>query len=275
MTKYLGMQLIWTMHNIQPHEQITSNDKEVARQLVESAAMVIVHKEDTVRRAINILGTTSSRCRVVPLGPYLLEGSNRPRDVVLKQFGVRPDTKILLFCGQLRRYKGIVSLVQEFIVQRDKGWSLVIAGECPDSELREEVRRLVVKESSIVHIDRFVTDTELADMLAVANYLCLPFEEVTTTSTAMLGLCNGVPLIAPRIGDLADYPPDVGIFYDPTDRKGLFMALEEGMRSQRDRVSYLTAIQKSTNGASWQVSAELTLEIYDEVLANTKRGAVR
>lgn len=107
-----------------------------------------------------------------------------------------------VFFGRMRAYKGLDLL-------RD-AWPLVLARH-PGARLRlvgeGDPERLAPGISSLpgVSIDsRWVPEAELASMIASAGVVVLPYREASQSGVLPLALAAGVPVVATRVGGLAE-----------------------------------------------------------------------
>src|SRR5665647_1012194 len=66
----LRIRIVWTVHNVLPHEQLTANDKHVAFCLARRADAKIVHSRETIYE-MEIQGLNVKNCTVIPIGNYI------------------------------------------------------------------------------------------------------------------------------------------------------------------------------------------------------------
>ncbi|HEY5051683.1 MAG TPA: glycosyltransferase, partial [Acidothermaceae bacterium] len=109
-------------------------------------------------------------------------------------------------------------------------------------------------------------DGELSSFFAAADVVACPFLDVTTSGSAMLALSFGVPIVAPRIGALADLPDDVGFFYEPAEPGGLAAALEHALGSPDDVAKAAHQAHDYAAGMTWARAAEATIAVYQRVV---------
>ena len=64
-----------------------------------------------------------------------------------------------------------------------------------------------------------------------ADVMVLPYRDVLTSGSAILGMTFGLPIVAPRIGCLPETLEGCSILYDADQPDGLRAALEEALRS--------------------------------------------
>ena len=98
--KFLGFKLVWTIHNLVPHEKNTSNDLEITKLLCEVADAKIVHSNQTIsemkKLKLNVKNTF-----VIPHGSYVGVYSNNKKDTK-RSFGFSKKDFVFLFnCNRI------------------------------------------------------------------------------------------------------------------------------------------------------------------------------
>jgi glycosyltransferase involved in cell wall biosynthesis len=254
---------VWTVHNIVPHEPATSDDRAVARKLAKTSAAVIVHS-DTLIGQVTELG--AKRVVTIRQGSYVgvYPGTTLSSHESRLAIGAGPSDFVFLCFGLIRAYKGIPRLVECFLREFGEQNRLVIAGPCQDRSLlpvltEHESTRVIVR-------DELVPDAEVSTYFKAANVACLPFERITTSSSVLLALSFGVPVVAPRLGTIVDLPQEVGWFYEPDDRNGLHTAMHRARWATADEHEERRAAARTYAGSlRWSEMAAKTLMLYQSV----------
>jgi len=262
--KKLGFVIVWTVHNVMPHEPQTSNDRKTAAFLASEADAKIVHSSYTIEQMKELYFDTE-RAAVIPHGNYIdVYPRNMSRADARKRLQISSDKKVILFFGNIRSYKGVDDLLDAYRRTGNAKTCLVIAGSCDDSKLR---RRIIESQSTmnIIFYDGRVRDEDVEVYFNACDLVCLPFKSITTSGSALLALSYGKPLVAPSQGSLLDMPKDVGYFYDPHAKNALevalAMALKDKELAKRCRKAFAYA-----QTLSWDRIALETYELYQEVL---------
>lgn len=137
------------------------------------SARVIVTSPDYLA-ASRALSPWHDRCRVMPLGVSAtrlreIDPAQRAR---ARHTWVQPDGLCVLAAGRLAYYKGFEVLVQA-IEQADPSVTLVVVGEGPNGKkLEDEVRARKLEHR--VRLLGYRTDSELHELMAACDVLCLP-----------------------------------------------------------------------------------------------------
>ncbi|MEO3784325.1 glycosyltransferase [Actinocorallia sp. B10E7] len=248
----LRLPLVWTAHNVLPHDQVFPDDLAARRALVRRCALVIAHDEAALRR-LDGLGLVPARAAVIPHGSY-------PAPAVPPPGATRERT--LLFFGRVAPYKGVRELVAAFrALPAGHRARLRIVGSCPDPALAEELRAAA---GAGVELDlRRVPEAELPEVFGSADAVVLPFREITTSGSALLALSYGRPLVLPR-GVLPGLPAAAALRYDGA---GLTRALAEAAALDRDVLEAMSrAALDHAARTSWPAIGEATASAFHGLL---------
>ena len=224
-----GGRLVWTIHNILPHEcQHRDLEAELCRRLCELADFIHVHGRQVPALAAPHYAIPQSKVVVGRHGSYL---GVYPQGVVRadarRQLGLTDDMTVLLFIGQIRGYKGLDHLVAAYrtLKSRNSGLRLLIAGRpmMPPAALEA----LAQVDPGIRIEARRIADEELQVFFAASDVSVLPYSSVLTSGSAYLSLSFGTPVIAPRAGLLTEAVDDGvnGFLYPVADQAHLELAL--------------------------------------------------
>jgi glycosyltransferase involved in cell wall biosynthesis len=102
----------------------------------------------------------------------------------------------LAFVGQVRRYKGVESLVAAFQETTDAGLSLHIAGRPTSEGLAEQLRQAAADPRIDLSLT-FLSDAELVAEVTEAELVVLPYREMHNSGGALAALSLGTPVLVP------------------------------------------------------------------------------
>jgi glycosyltransferase involved in cell wall biosynthesis len=141
---------------------------------------------------------------------------------------VDADRYVYTFVGACKPYKNLELLIESFARLTDNS-VLVIAGHFPSESYREHIEALLKRlpaQRWRLHAG-FIADEDVHRYVLAGNVLVLPYAEILTSGSAMLGLSFGRPVIAPNAGGLRDMvTAGCGLLYEPTQANGLLDALQ-------------------------------------------------
>ncbi len=243
-----GVRIIWTAHNLYPHERNSPRwiDYAMRRLVVWLSYRVLVHGRTAAAIVREEFGIRPDKLVCIHHGHYV---GRYPMDVSREQarqrLGLPADASVFAFVGHCRRYKNVTELIDTFQKHFPDSW-LIIAGRCADRAYQAEIEaRIRANPRGILFEPRFIDDGELQYFLRAADAVVLPFLDILTSGSAILALSFGRPVVAPRRGNLIDIVNDeMGVLYDPDDPAGLPKAMRAALerRFDQDRImKYATA----------------------------------
>lgn len=254
-----GIGLVWTIHNLYPHDSKRRGAERFMRRLIcRFCTGLIVASGSIKRKVMNEFGVPEHKLHVVKHGHYLDVYKPQGRRV-REQLGIGGDDDVFLFLGAIKPYKGVDDLVEAFRAVRTGRTHLIIAGKA-DAELEHYLQGLRQEEGIIV-MAGFIPDEEVADLLNAADALVLPYKEITTSGSAILGLTFRKLVVMPDNEFIDDYFLEhMAVRYDPRAGGGLALALEEArmLKRQRRSPNYEEALRE----LDWDVIARKTELVY-------------
>jgi glycosyltransferase involved in cell wall biosynthesis len=198
LARFFGSKLVYTMHNVLPHDTRERHRQAYAK-IYHLADRIICHDEHARNRLTAEFNVENDRISVIPHGQLFAKKHQ-------EHHGSTPltkarDNKCIVLCqGIIRPYKGIPFLLQAWKAARDSGVqaSLWIVGTGEEDTLREIERDAVALDlGSSVRFDfRFVSVEELSRYYQDADILVYPYSDVTTSGALMTGIGYGKPIIA-------------------------------------------------------------------------------
>lgn len=266
LTKVSGYKIVWTVHNVLPHEAQTKNDKAIAQKISRLASHKIVHSTYALHQ-MQDLGMDTGRTTVIPHGNYIgVYPNNITWQQARKKLNIAKDEFAILFFGLIRPYKGVEDLLKAFKPLGGKYKArLIIAGSCSDIGLKQQIIR-AQKTGNIDFFEGYIPDSEVATYFKSTDIVCLPFKAITTSGSALLTMSFGKPLIAPYSGALTDLPKNVGYLYDPEKQNALSQTLSKAMNNSTNLSRLGSNASAYAEKISWEKIANDTLSVYKEVV---------
>ncbi|GAA1780745.1 glycosyltransferase [Leucobacter iarius] len=228
--KILGRPIVWTVHNVLPHDtEYVAQAVRLHRELADIADVIHVLNSRTVQVAAPHYRIDEEKVVTIPhasydgvYGPPLAPAEARAR------IGAAADTTTVLFFGQLRPYKGLDRLVDAMasLSGRRNDLELLLAGK-PFPGLDEVLSALDATELRSTRSIGFVPDEVVPEWFSAADLLVLPHLKVLNSGTLYLGATFGTPTILPDEEHLrADFGDQQWIrFFDPENAEDSIAAL--------------------------------------------------
>ncbi|WP_248961804.1 glycosyltransferase family 4 protein [Sphaerisporangium perillae] len=182
-------------HNVLPHET-KRYDAPLVKALLRRVDRALAHSPEQAAIAREL---APAPVRVAALPPHL-----PAKGEVRAGGGVR---RRLLFFGMVRPYKGLDLLLRA--LARVPGVSLTVAGEFWGG--LDETRGLIGELGLGDRVELrpgYVAADDVPALFAEADALVLPYRSATASQNAWLGHEHGLPVIATRVGALADHVTD-------------------------------------------------------------------
>lgn len=267
--KLLGYKLIWTAHNIVPHEKEYLNEVWVSQYMAKQSSAIIVHSHETIRE-MEKYNIRHDSFFVIPHGNYIDVYPNTvSRNEARKRLGIGQDTFVFLFFGQMRAYKGIHNLLAAYaeLANTSGDVVLMLAGKCSDAGILADLERYSQRLGEKLQIvNTYVPAQEIQFYFNASDILVFPFESIVTSGSVILGLSFQKPIICPRIGALVDLPENTGFFYLPNTRENLLAAMKKAL-SEKERLEVLEKHAfRYAKELSWEKIAGMTLDIYKKLI---------
>lgn len=212
--KAAGAALVWTVHNLGPHEAAASGLRQrfwpqFLRQL-DGLIFLTESSRTSCVEALPELGHLPHA--VIRRGHFrpLLEAMPS-RQAARARLGLPAERRVLLNFGQVRAYKNLPLLVREFLALGRPDATLVIAGEVKrGSGLGRELATLAAGRMEVRLDLRFIPDETLALYLAAADLVVLPYRGILNSAGLLMALSAARPVLCPRLGSIGEIADEVG-----------------------------------------------------------------
>jgi beta-1,4-mannosyltransferase len=199
--------IIWTCHNLLPHESRSRAVDVAVRLCMARHAQVVVVLSHAGARRVRRAFRPRGQILVVPHGHLIgvyPDGGDRTRARQHLEIPERAFT--YLFFGQVRPYKGVEELITSFRAVPDPDAHLLVAGWPLSVDYALHLRRIAAPDGRIRLVLDRVPDEELALYFAAADLTTLPFRRTPLSSgSIMLSLSLGIPVVIPQEPSLLEY----------------------------------------------------------------------
>jgi glycosyltransferase involved in cell wall biosynthesis len=208
--KLLGTRLVFTAHNVLPHENSVI-DRVLRSGIYRAAGRIVAHSEYIKTKLARDFQVDSEKVRVIPHGNFdhYLPGEPISKAEARARLNLPEAAHIALFFGYIREYKGLDLLLDAFEICARKGspFRLVIAGAPQSPELAKRYRRRIEQIStdhSIMFHPDFIPSENVADYFIACDVVILPYKEIDHSGLVHLTYSFGRPLVATNVGDFAE-----------------------------------------------------------------------
>jgi glycosyltransferase involved in cell wall biosynthesis len=209
----------------------------------------VVHSDFDLQAIPTAYPLGNAIVRVMPHGPYhhVVSSTATSADVT-------DDAPFrLLFFGLIRPYKGVEDLVEAFsMLDREQAsqFRLSVVGEtwegctAPDQAIARSPHADLIER-----VDRYVSDEELAEYVAQADAIVLPYHRGSLSGPLFIAMTAGLPTVVTAVGGLVEVVEDYAgaVLVPPRDPAALRDALL-GLPARRG--------ERYENPRSWQQTLE-------------------
>jgi glycosyltransferase involved in cell wall biosynthesis len=225
----LGARVVFVCHNAFPHERFP-----FARTLTHNAlrgATSLIALSDTVAAELRDL-LPGRDVAVIPHPAYEALASDPEtiddRIAVWRdRISAPPKSKIVLFFGNIRPYKGLSDLVDSFAkIVPNIPAVLVVAGTFFESldSYRQRIAELQLVDSIRLYPD-YIPNEEVAALFAVSDLVVLPYRSASQSGVIPLAAMFEKPVVATAVGGIPAALEGTGALVPPSDPEALAAAI--------------------------------------------------
>lgn len=234
-----GGRLVWTLHNVLPHEtRHVWAETQLAQLMADRADAIHALSEITARQASEVLRLDPRRVVVIEHSSYLgCYPHWISRQAARRQLGLADTDRVLVALGGIRPYKGLGRLLDVFheLAEEDPSLRLLVAGKPAQTQETAGLKRRCEQSPRVISEFSHVPDDQLQVWFGAADLAVLPYSRILNSGVFWLAHTFGLPIVGPRTGallDLAD-EPHVRLFNPRDDR-----SLKETLRSTITELVY-------------------------------------
>ena len=244
--------VLFLCHNIIPHEPIPG-DTLLTKYAFSFADYFIVQSDQVERDLLKLV--PKARYKVSPHPIYEMFGEPRSKEESRKKLGLSA-TRILLFFGYVRRYKGLGVLIDAMKLVKENlpDTLLLVVGEFYEDEkvFRNQVASLGLQDS-VKFVSQYVPQDEVADYFSAADVVVLPYLSATQSGIAQVGYNFDKPLIGTDVGGLGEVirHGETGYVVPPNDPKALADAVIKFYREDREE-EFVRNVKVEKKKYSWE-----------------------
>lgn len=269
LTKYLlGTEIIWTAHNLESHEKNLFNFEKKKRKIfLKLVDKIIAHcnlSKEEIKKSLEI---EPSKIEVIHHGNYIGSYQNSiSRSDSRRHLKIDSNKIVFLFFGQIRPYKGLTELIENFKSINDENLNLIIAGKPLNDTIKNEVIDNCRDDKRIITNISFVKDEEIQYYMNASDVVVFPYRNIFTSGGIHLAMSFGKAIIAPRIGCIGETLDKKGsIIYDSCDEKGLGESLKKSVKFNKKLKEMGEHNYKLAEDFSWDKIAKKTKQLYLDV----------
>ncbi|WJX99740.1 glycosyltransferase [Curtobacterium sp. 458] len=216
-----GARLVWTIHNVLPHDaRHLDLELELDRYLAATADVVHVMNSDTPAAVSEYYQLDPSRVVRIPHPSYQgVYPATSSRDDARDALGLAPDDRAVLAFGQMRPYKGLDLLIEAVrTLAPAERPVLLLAGRTSDED-RATIDTMLGDDLRAVREHDHVEDVDVQRWFRAADLAVFPYRRVLNSGALHLAASFEVPAVLPDEPHLrAEFGGEGWVrWFDPAD----------------------------------------------------------
>jgi beta-1,4-mannosyltransferase len=229
--KARGARLIWTVHNVLPHDTAFEAQEVALRQQV-------VDRVDLVHVMSSLTPQMVSPWYTLPAdriyqcdhpGYHGIYPDWVSRTDARRRLRIPDDAVALLLTGAIKPYKGLGELfdaVDRVNRQRRGSVVLVVAGKPDDAAETQEFISRAAAHPAVRLIPEKIADPDMQVLLRASDVVAIPYRRSLNSGVLALGLTFGKPILLPsNSGSVPLVDDAAGVIYDADAPDGLLEAV--------------------------------------------------
>lgn len=270
--KKQGAKIVWTIHNLSPHDHVRKGlDFDVYQEVANRADVFVHHCPQSIELLKNTYKITDQTSHIVqPHGHYLSYPSGVTQTEARHRLKIPEEAFVYLHFGQIRSYKGLDTLFAAFRkVHHPNKWLLVAGYYQGISGYGAWYDRLLMTWNQYaaprmtLHLKSIPTD-DIQTFFAASDCLVLSHSRGLNSGVAILGMTKGKLIVGPDLGCM-EWVLNAGknILYQKDSLAGLVEAMEQAPTQDLKKVKQINC--EVAAGWSWD---SMVHEILTTIMPN-------
>ncbi len=227
-----GGRIIWTRHNLRPHEDAGAElHANMVPHLSKLADVTHVHSHAALEDLAQIGQANLASSAIIAHGNFANAYPEWSRAPARKELGFDDENLVFLLFGRQTDYKQTSHAAETFASIDDPEARLLIVGVGAETALGD-----VANDPRISCIDGFVADAEVGKYFAACDIALMPYSHSLTSGAALLAHTLGRGVLGVDAAGIRDVVSTgrTGLLYRQGDETGLSNALRIAMREGRE-----------------------------------------
>ncbi len=242
------------------------------KRIARAAQHIIAISQATALDVEQILGIPEGKISTIYLG---IESKFRPQseEAILElKKKYRLSGPFILYAGQWRPHKNLLRLFEAFAILKREyriEEKLVLIGPKDPRypEVPEKVKELGLEKE--IRFLGFVEEEFLPAIYSAASLLVMPSLAEGFGFPPLEAMACGTPVAASFIACLRETLDDAAQFFDPYDVRDIAVKIHSALTNQKLRALLKERGRKWVKRYQWQKTAQKTLLVYQNVIANS------
>lgn len=196
--------LVWTPHNIIPHDSRHLKLHRFCRRFfARNSKWIRLFSDISLDGAAREFKCNPNKFKIIPEGSYVGYYANEMNRIEARRtLNIGNDKLVLLYTGLIKPYKGITDLIKWFKDSFSDKAILIITGKVMNKDYFKTIKALI--NENIILVDRFIENDELQLYFNAADVVTLPFKKIENSGSLIMAMGFKKPVIAPKMGVLTE-----------------------------------------------------------------------
>lgn len=266
---FLGKKIkkMFICHNVFPHERFPM-DRFLTKLVLRKGDAFIVHSKSDGEDLLTI--KPDAKYKQNPHPTYnAFKMRNISKEQAREELHENQDTKLLLFFGFVREYKGLKHLLRAMpiVKQQLENIKLMVVGSFGDD--KEEYMQLIKEnhiEDCVEVIDDYTPDNEVEKYFAGCDLVVLPYESATQSGIVQIAYGFEKPVIVTNVGGLPDVVTDgkTGYVVEEKNPRKLADAIIDFYENKKEE-EFIENVKQEAERFSWERMRE-TIENLEKAM---------
>ena len=262
--------ILITVHNVIPHENNKMNNF-LNKTILVFGDKFITHTERNKENLSNFYDIPKDKISVIPHG--ILKSiliKNISKKEARKYLKIPQSSKVILYFGNIRDYKGLDILIQslKFIIKEIKDTILIIAGKSwiDWNKYKEIIKKYGLQDHIVKKLD-FILPSQIEYYFSASDIIVLPYKYFDSQSgVGALALSFKKPLIVTNVGGLPDFVKDKRAVAKPNDPQDLAKKIIQVLKDKNLIRKLSKDSEELTKKYNWDEIGEKILRLYKELM---------
>lgn len=209
LSKLMNKKIIWILHNKSAH-QGKSKFVDIGMNLMANVSTVVfAHSKEGITFFNEKYPKYKGKCYYIPHPVYsqqIIPSKNLVYDYII--------------WGNISKRKNILDFIQYAVsCSFFENKKIIICGNCPDKGYDQKIRHVISLQKNITYINKFISDEELASLIAESRSILFTYntESVLSSGALVYSLNFCKPIIGPDAGSFKDEPEIVCTYKNFSD----------------------------------------------------------
>lgn len=260
------IQKMFICHNVFPHERFPM-DRFLTKMTLKKGDSFIVHSKSDGGDLLTI--KTDAKVKQNPHPTYnAFKIRNIDKAQARKELGEEQDTKLLLFFGFVREYKGLKHLLKAMPQVKEKleNVKLMVVGTFAEdkADYMQFISDMQI-EDCVKVVDGYTPDNEVEKYFAACDVVVLPYESATQSGIVQIAYGFEKPVIVTNVGGLPDVVADgkTGYVVDAGNANAIAAAIVDFFE-QGKAEKFIQEVKKEADRFSWKRMEEVIRSMAEE-----------